>query len=98
MISVNIKITFLTWALEFIIGVSVILLFTTGANVSVHLIRLMVWVLGLVIVPFIYVLNREVTKEIIALENWYEGIKSVFLSVDEAEEVVHRAENRRNQN
>ena len=75
-----------------------VLLVATGATISLHLMRLAGWVLGFVIIPFIYILNREVTKQIIVLENWYEGIKSAFISVDEAEEIVERHENRRKHN
>ena len=31
-----------------------------------------------VVIPFTYVLNREITKQIIIIDNWYEGIRSVF--------------------
>ena len=33
-----------------------------------------------VVIPCTYVLNREVTKQIIVVGNWYQGIKSVFCS------------------
>ena len=32
-----------------------------------------------IVLPSTYILNRETTKEIIALRNWYQGIKSIFV-------------------
>ena len=38
-----------------------------------------------VIVPSTYIMNREVTKQIIILEDWFQGIKSIFFERNEIE-------------
>ena len=87
-VSVNIKIAIITWALEFIIGYSVILLLITGAKVSLHWVRLMSLIIRFAIVQLFYILSREVSKQIRTLENWYKVITSDFVSVKEAEKLL----------
>lgn len=51
-----------------------------------------------VIIPCTYVLNREVTKQIIVLGNWYQGIKSMFMSKSsQTNQILPLVENRRAQ-
>ena len=51
-----------------------------------------------VIIPCTYVLNREVTKQIIVLGNWYQGIKSMFMSkASQTNQILPLVENRRAQ-
>ena len=81
--SINIKITFLSYILECISGMFIIVVGVLRMNefVSItmtHWMNLVDVLLYFVIIPCTYVLNREVTKRIILMENWYQGIKSIF--------------------
>ena len=84
----NIKITFLAWFVEFLNGLVGIVFWQIGSRRYFHLWRLWGQTLSFVLIPIAYTLNREVTKQIIVLEDWYNGIKSVFLSRKEAEAIV----------
>ena len=75
---VNIKITFLSWTLEFLTGIFVILVRVYKINQLIHWAYLIDVCLVFVVIPCTYVLNREVTKQIIVFGNWYQGIKSIF--------------------
>ena len=87
-VTVNIKITFLAWLLEFLNGLVGIAFWQIGRRSYFHLWRLWGQTLSFVLIPSAYILNREVTKQIIVLEDWFSGIKSVFLSRNDAEAIV----------
>ena len=79
-VSVNIKITFASWIMEFITGLTVIAIWAYGDKSApipywqMFFLMFMVFI----VVPSTYVLNREVTKQIIVLENWCMGFQSAF--------------------
>ena len=75
---INITITFLSWALEFLSGIFVII--ARVMKFKLHWMYLIDVCLVFVIIPCTYVLNREVTKQIIIFGNWYQGVKSIFVS------------------
>ena len=75
---INITITFLSWALEFLSGIFVII--ARVIKYKLHWMYLIDVCLVFVIIPCTYVLNREVTKQIIIFGNWYQGVKSIFVS------------------
>ena len=56
----------------------------------VNIIRLVNWIIGFIIIPCTYVLNREVTKQIIVLENWIAGIRSVWMSNEDRNREIER--------
>ena len=68
----------MSWALEFLAGIFVIIARVT--KYKLHWMYLIDVCLVFVIVPCTYVLNREVTKQIIIFGNWYQGVKSIFVS------------------
>ena len=77
---VNIKITFLSWILEFLSGIFVILARVLKYKSIIHWMYLVDLCLVFVIIPCTYVLNREVTKQIIVFGNWYQGVRSIIFS------------------
>ena len=85
--SINIKITFLSWIFEFISGILIQALRLLGKNGYLYG-KTFQWLfyidifLYFVVIPCTYVLKREVTKQIILMENWYQGIKSIFCRRD----------------
>lgn len=78
--------------MEFITGASAIAVWQLGDKNSPmpHVQRLFIICMGFVVIPSTYVLNREVTKHIIVMENWCKGIKSVFMSEEELTPLVER--------
>ena len=68
-------------------GFVTILYWLTGVN-NHQLWRLWSQTLGFVIIPATYILNRDVTKQIIVLENWYTEIISALSSTNKAEALV----------
>ena len=92
-LSVNIKIAFVTWILEFSVGMGVLIYwFFVGNNEYLNLLRLFNWTIYLIILPFMCILNREVTKTIISMENWVTGIHSIFMSREQQNQEVERLE------
>ena len=80
---INIKITFLSWIFEFISGIFVLVLglLRENGHISIKTFHSLYYIdifLYFVIIPCTYVLNREVTKRIILMESWYQGVKSIF--------------------
>ena len=91
--SVNIKIAFVTWILEFSVGMGVLIFwFFVGNNEYMNFLRLFNWTIYLIILPFMYILNRQVTKTIIIMENWVAGIRSIFMSREQQNQEVERLE------
>ena len=85
-ISVNIYISFLSWLLEFIIGFLLITryLYTTyiageDFEYDFRWYRLLHSFILFIVLPCTYIINTEKTKEIIVLQNWYKGIRSILL-------------------
>ena len=89
-VSVNIKITFLSWAMECVEGLSVILIWVLGGEKSHSISYIVVPLISFVAIPCTYILNRETTKQIIVLENWFKGLRSTFLTSQEAQVEVDR--------
>ena len=75
---VNIKIQVLTWVLEFIAGNSVAVIFLSERKDALKWVPLMDALMLYILIPSTYVINRDITKQIIILNDWYRGIKSVF--------------------
>ena len=98
MVSVNIKITFLTWALECIIGISIIFVWVFAEEKAFRISGLFIQIIMLVIVPCTYILNRETTKQIIVLEDLLNGLKAMVMKREDVEVKVQRlvAERRNN--
>ena len=93
LISVNIKITFLSWILECTTGIGIILLWAITAEERIYrMFSLSIQFIAFVIIPCTYVLNRETTKQIIVLENWLNGLKATILNLEDAEVKVQRLE------
>ena len=69
----------ITWLIEFFNGIMIatllILIHTNKTNMWIALVHL---AFEFVIIPFIYLLNNEVSKAIILAENWWNGIISVL--------------------
>ena len=84
-ISVNIYISFLSWVLEFIVGflwISLVIaqyIFWEDVDFVHRWHRLLDASMLIIILPCSYIINSEKTKEIIVLQNWYQGIRSIFL-------------------
>ena len=97
-ISVSIKITFLTWALEFSVGVSVLVFWLLMGKEYRNLLLLVNWTIIFIILPCTYVLNREVTTQIIAMESWVSGIRSIFMSKEEQDREIERLDQNHNLN
>ena len=66
--------------MEFLTGASVIAVWLLGDQSSPlpHTQRLFIQCMAFVVTPFTYIFNREVTKQVITMDNWFVGIKSVF--------------------
>ena len=68
--------------MEFLVGVYIISAWllrdkkAPGSEIE----RLLSHSVAFVVIPSTYVLNRETTKQIIVLENWFMAIRSVFMS------------------
>ena len=93
LISVNIKITFLSWTLECTAGIGIILLWAiTAEERTYRIFALFIQFIGFVITPCTYILNRETTKQIIVLENWLNGLKATIMTPEDAEVEVQRLE------
>lgn len=78
--TVNIQITFLSWVLEFIAGNLIITVAIWGNKRFHQLYKLLDICLGFVVIPCTFILNRDVTKRIIVLGNWYQGLRSIFVA------------------
>ena len=76
--TINIKVTFISWIVEFVTGIT-FLLFTRFGNVRFRPYYTLLYVTSMgVFVPFTYIINRDVTKEKILLRGWNNGIRSIF--------------------
>ena len=80
-INVNIYISFLSWVLEFLLGVFNFTVYILSEHVVLytHWFRLLDSFMLFIILPCTYIINSEKTKEIIVLQNWYKGIRSILL-------------------
>ena len=92
-ISVNIKITFLSWILECLEGATIILVWALGFGEKSHKISgLLVPFISFIAIPCTYILNRETTKQMIVMEDWLKGLRSTFMNAEEAQAEVARLE------
>ena len=91
-VSINIKITFLSWVLECIAGTGMILFWAFGGERSIRISAILITFLLFVFTPCTYILNRETTKQIIVLENWLKGVQYIFIGASEAQSEVERLE------
>ena len=98
MVSVNIKITFLSWALECVEGVGIMLIWAFAEEKAFRLSGLFIVLVTFVVIPCTYILNRETTKQIIVLENWLSGLKATIMKREDAEVIVERLEAERRNN
>ena len=94
-LGINIKITFLSWALECMEGTCVMLFWAFGGERSIRVCSLLIVILIFVITPCTYILNRETTKQIIVLENWFKGVRAIFMRTSEAQSEVDRLQRER---
>ena len=93
----NIKVTFLHWFIITLGGLAVIAMWIFVGQGSRDIYSLFIQFLSFVVTPCIYILNRETTKQIIALENWIEGLRTFFMSVEDTTIMAERVERRINQ-
>ena len=98
MVSLNIKITFLSWLLECFVGISIIFVWAFAEEKGFRISGLFIQFFMLVIVPCTYILNRETTKQIIVLEDLLNGLKAMVMKREDVEVKVQRlvAERRNN--
>ena len=94
-VSVNIKITFLSWAFECVEGIGIILIWAFAEEKAFRISGLFLQFNALVITPCTYILNRETTKQIIVLENWLNGLKATVMNLEDAELKIQRLERER---
>ena len=81
--TVNIQITFIAWILEFTwscVLLAARICVDEGYDDHVKWIRLFDICVTFVFLPCAYILNREITKQKIVWGNWYQGIKSIFIT------------------
>ena len=98
MVSLNIKITFLSWALECFVGISIIFVWAFAEEKGFRISGLFIQFFMLAIVPCTYILNRETTKQIIVLEDFLSGLKATVMRREDAEEKIQRLEAERRNN
>ena len=89
-VSVNIKVTFLSWIIESTAGIGLVITWMFASERSIHLFRTGIILVAFVFTPSTYIFNRETTKQIIILENWLEGLQAMFLPFQQAQDVVQR--------
>ena len=94
-LGINIKITFLSWALECMEGTCIMLFWAFGGEKSARVCSLLITILIFIITPCTYILNRETTKQIIVLENWLKGVRAIFMRTSEAQSEVDRLQRER---
>ena len=77
--TINIKVTFISWMVEFVTGITFLLL-TTFGNERFRPYYTIFYVTSMgVAVPLTYIINRDVTKEKILIKGWQYGIRSIFM-------------------
>ena len=85
-IRTNIYISFLSWALEFILGSFTIIVLITSRFyerevISYRWFRMLDTFMLFVVLPCTYILNGEKVKKIVVSQNLYQGIRSIFLPI-----------------
>ena len=79
--SVNIKIQFICWIVELVAGWCLLIIRFLIDHDNKTL-KMWMWFadtcLYFIIIPSTYVINNEVTKEVIILENWHEGARNAL--------------------
>ena len=76
-VNVNIQVTFLSWVIEFFTGAILLVVYFSEQH-FIHWYELLDGILISIILPSTYIINREVTKDIIIVRNWLAGIRSIF--------------------
>ena len=77
--TINIKVTFISWMVEFITGIT-FLLCTTFGTVQLRPYYTLFYVTSMcVFAPATYVINRDITKDKILESGWLHGIRSIFM-------------------
>ena len=76
--------------MECLEGVSIILVWALAGKKSNSVSGILVPLLTFVAIPCTYILNRETTKQLIVLENWMKGLRSIFLTAQNAQAEVNR--------
>ena len=71
-------------------GISLLIVWAFGGENSHRISGVVVIILGSVVTPCTYILNRETTKQIIVFENWFKGLRSTFMTPQEAQAEVER--------
>ena len=81
--------------MEFISGVTVIAVWLLKEQKSplTYVQKLFIQCMIFLVIPTTYVLNREVTKQIIVLENWCTGMKSIFMSREQVVPLINQLQN-----
>ena len=76
--------------MECLEGLSIILIWAIAGKKSNSVSGILVPLLTFVAIPYTYILNRETTKQLIVLENWMKGLRSIFLTAQNAQAEVNR--------
>ena len=76
--------------MECVEGVTIILIWALGGEKSHSISGILVPLITFIAIPCTYILNRETTKQMIVLENWFKGLRSTFLTSQEAQAEVDR--------
>ena len=76
-------------------GISMIMVWGFGGENSYRISGVLVPIIMFVVTPCTYILNRETTKQIIVFENWFKGVKSTFMTPQEAQAEVERLQEER---
>ena len=71
-------------------GISLIMVWAFGGENTHRISGVFVPILTFVVTPSTYILNRETTKQIIVFENWFKGLRSTFMTPQEAQAEVER--------
>ena len=84
--SVNVKITFMSWILEFLTGLSFIIDTMTSHGTDSGL--FIDSCLNFILIPGTFVINHGVTKNIIVQENWCQGLRNIMGRYDRVELIL----------
>ena len=76
--SVNIRISFITWLLEFLTGLTWVFSPWLSNDISKIVMRSIDAYLCSVIIPLVYMMNTEGTKQAIVTQSWYRGIRAAM--------------------
>ena len=91
--TISIKVTIISWMVEFLTGISLVFFKVLGNAQSHPPYYMMFYLTSMcVVAPSTYLINREVIKQKILLSGWRHGIRSIFMSDKQvAPNQVHNA-------